>query len=180
MLVSMVEEENRLRSDLQSLAPVKLNFSLAGDNGGAPDTGMSRRDSAVSLTMSPEHLAHDRAEAEAAWEDHLKRSDVPSLLRAKAELETKCEMLQTQLDKAQAALADADIEKGYVEESIDDVLKTGDVGMLAGLRDGLRTGTARVMLGKRFNKVFKRKPSAKQIKKALHVSFWANCSFCII
>lgn len=172
MLQDMALEEDRLRSDLELLQPVRLNFTLAGnDPGAAPGTGMSRRSSNGSLN-SADNVAQDRAEAEAAWQEHVKKSDVPALLRTKAELETKCHMLESQLEKAQAALAAADREKGLFQESIDDAIKKGDVGILTGLRDGLRTSTARMMSGSKGFGVFKRKGgvSRKEIKTALHVS----------
>lgn len=83
-------------------------------------------------------------------------SDVPALLRAKAELEARCQVMQSQLQKLQGALETADTEKGLMEESIDTVIKSGDVGVLAGLRERLRAGTARMSPTRR---MFRRKPS---------------------
>ena len=85
---------------------------------------------------------------------HVQSTDVASLIRSKVELETQCQMLQAQLNKAQGALADANREKEHIQESIDDVMKSGDVGLLAGLKDGLMGGTARMMAGGRNFKVF--------------------------
>lgn len=172
-LAEMKLKEDRLQSDLQGLAqPIKLNFAIAAggdDVMASPGTAISRQSSETSLNYNAESLAKDRAEAEAAWENHLKSSDVSSLLRTKAELETKVQMMQAHLDKMQASLAAADREKGMVQDSIDKAITSGDVGLLSGLRDSLR-GSAKMMQGSKFGQVFKRKKAVTQqeIKTALH------------
>jgi hypothetical protein len=83
-------------------------------------------------------------------------SDVPALLRAKAELEARCQVMQSQLQRLQGALETADTEKGLMQDSIDTVIKSGDVGLLAGLKERLRAGTARMSPTRR---MFRRKPS---------------------
>lgn len=167
MLKAANEEEERLRRDLEALVPVKLNFSLAGEGGGAGEmvlsphpmgTGMSRRSSAASFEYNAEGLAQDRAAVEAAWEDHIKSTtDVPSLMRAKAELETQCQMLQQQLDKMQAQLEDVDRENVQIHESIEDAVRSGDVGILSGLKDSLKSSKAKVISSSRSFKVFGKK-----------------------
>ena len=183
LLQAALEEEERLRRDLNSIAPVKLNLSFADGGGGgkspllAPGTGMSRRSSAGSIAeYTAEGLANDRAAADAAWQDHVKsNTDMPSLLRSKAELETKCAMLQTQLDKMQGALAATDREKEVMEKSIEDAMREGDVGVLAGLREGLKGSRAKMMASGRNFKVFGKKKTPgtpeKEIRSALHVRF---------
>jgi hypothetical protein len=172
MLKAANEEEERLRRDLEALVPVKLNFSLAGE-GAASATGMS---SAASFEYNAEGLAQDRAAVEAAWEDHVKSTtDVPSLMRAKAELETQCQMLQQQLEKMQAQLDDVDRENVQIHESIEDAVRSGDVGILSGLKESLKGSKAKVISSGRNFKVFgKRKPgsgvSNKEMKTALHES----------
>lgn len=96
-------------------------------------------------------------------------TDVASLLRDKAELETRCQMLQLQLDKLQGALQDADAEHVQIQESIDKAVRSGDVGLLAGLKEGLRSGKAR-FTGRNLKVFGRRKPgvSDQDIKTALH------------
>ncbi|KAG7671209.1 hypothetical protein Ndes2526B_g02324 [Nannochloris sp. 'desiccata'] len=191
MLKAANEEEERLRRDLEALVPVKLNFSLAGEGGGGAagavgmspsphpvGTGMSRRSSAASFEYSAEGLAQDRAAVEAAWEDHVKSTDVPSLMRAKAELETQCQMLQQKLDKLQAQLEDVGRENVQIHESIEDAVRSGDVGILSGLRDGLKSSKTKVISTSRSFKVFGKKKekgsgggggvSSKETKSAMH------------
>ncbi len=186
MLKAANEEEERLRRDLEALVPVKLNFALAGEGAGAVGAGASPlpggtgMSSAPSFEYSAEGLAQDRAAVEAAWEDHLKSTDVPSLMRAKAELETQCQMLQQQLEKMQAQLDDVDRENNKIHESIDDAVRSGDVGILSGLKESLKGSKAKVISSSRSFKVFgKRKPgsdgggggvSNKDMKTALHES----------
>lgn len=86
-----------------------------------------------------------------------------SLIRSKVELETQCQMLHSQLNKAQGALAEANREKEHIQESIDDVMKSGDVGLLAGLREGLKGSTARMMAGGRNFKVFGKRKGGKGV-----------------
>lgn len=191
MLKAANEEEERLQRDLEALVPVKLNFALAGESGSSAvgagamlpsphpaGTGMSRRSSAASFEYSADGLAQDRAAVEAAWEDHMKSTDIPSLMRAKIELETQCQMLQQQLDKTQAQLEDVDRENGQIQEQIEDAIRSGDVGILSGLKDSLKSSKAKVISSSRSFKVFGRKKekgsgvdsgvSNKETKTAMH------------
>lgn len=75
LLASKELEESRLRADLQAMAPVRLNFNVAaGDAPGSAVKTLSRISSGGSLADNVDALARDRAEAEAAWEEHLKVS----------------------------------------------------------------------------------------------------------
>ena len=65
LLRTAQEEEDRLRRDLETLVPVKLNFNVPGDD--APRAPYGSMDD-----FNPEILAADKAEVEAAWENHVK------------------------------------------------------------------------------------------------------------
>jgi len=99
----------------------------------------------------------------------LQNTNVPSLLRAKAELEARCQMLETQLQRMQGELDTAEKEKGLVEESIDSAISTGDVGLLSALREMLRSSTR--LVPSRRMVTFKRKQGVSKtaIQTALHV-----------
>lgn len=157
-----------MRNNLEALAPTKLRFGVQeGPPEVVPGTGFSRRSSegSLSLDMFPEKLARDRAEVEAAWEDHqkvslaiiiscllcfeglctsdavervatLQNSDVSNLLRAKLELETQCNMLETQLERLQESLASAERDHLLMKELIERAVLSGNVAPLLALRNG--------------------------------------------
>jgi len=64
-------QESRLKADLQAAAPVKLNFAVPSGELAHAKQGVSRASSNTSLN-SADVLAKDRAEADAAWEEHVK------------------------------------------------------------------------------------------------------------
>lgn len=66
LLQAANEEEERLRRDLEMLVPVKLNFNLPGDESsrGGKYGGI--------VDFNPDVLDADKAEVEAAWENHVK------------------------------------------------------------------------------------------------------------
>lgn len=84
---------------------------------------------------------------------------MPALTRAKVAAEARCQLLQSQVHKLQAELAAAEAETGLVQESIDTVITSGDVGVLAGLKERLRTSRASST-----RRVFKRRPASDAVK----------------
>lgn len=128
--------------------------------------------SMAALLYSSEHataLTAERRAADAALREYQKSTDVPSLLRAKVELETRCEILESQISKMQGDLAHADEANAVFEDHLDSALKSGDVTVLSGLKERLSAG--RQSLSKR---MFKRQPkggvspSKDSLKTTMH------------
>ncbi|KAL4436325.1 hypothetical protein ABPG77_009887 [Micractinium sp. CCAP 211/92] len=187
----------RLRQQLEDLQPLRLQLSVGGTEGGAgarrslesalgspaaieaspSDLPLltaepSDLGAMTALLYSGEHagaLAAERRAADAALLEYQKSTDVPSLLRAKAELETRCQMLETQIAKMQGDLAHADEANAEFEHHLDSALNTGDVSVLSGLKERLAAG--RHSLSKR---MFKRQqtkghsPSKGELKTTVH------------
>ncbi|KAL4420581.1 hypothetical protein ABPG75_010237 [Micractinium tetrahymenae] len=185
-----------LRHQLEDLQPVRLQLalgspeaaggarrSLADAMGGQPPIEASPSDlpllaaepsdvgAMTALLYSSEHanaLTAERQAADAALREYQKNTDVPSLLRAKAELETRCQMLESQIAKMQGDLAHADEANAEFEHHLNSALNTGDVSVLSGLKERLAAG--RQSLSKR---MFKRQvkghsPSKGELKTTVH------------
>lgn len=124
----------------------------------SPGELLSRIASDASLVYTHEHasaLSQERAAADAAWREHQKATmDVPSLLRAKVELETRCQMMEAQLAKMQGELAHVDEANAVMEDHLESAIRTGDVSLLQGMKDKMQAG--RNSLSKR---MFKRQAS---------------------
>ncbi|PSC71814.1 hypothetical protein C2E20_4927 [Micractinium conductrix] len=116
-------------------------------------------------------LSKERAAADAAWREHQKATDVPSLLRAKAELETRCQMLESQIAKMQGELAHVDEANAVFEDTLESALKTGDVSVLSGLKDKLASGRhslSKRMFSKRGAPAKGGSPSKDTLRNTVH------------
>ena len=82
------------------------------------------------LKLSSPSINTQKLEADKAWEDHQKKSDMNSILRQKAEIETKFEMTKTQLAKSQQALDAAMGEKTALRRLVQQAISSGDVADL--------------------------------------------------
>ncbi|KAL6772251.1 hypothetical protein ACKKBG_A29525 [Auxenochlorella protothecoides x Auxenochlorella symbiontica] len=135
----------------------------AADRGGAaaplPAGPASPTGSAASEAARA--LAADRAAADAAWEDYAASSDLPALKRARAELEARCALLESQIGKMAGELEEADQDKAEMEARVDAAVRTGDVTPLKeptpkrapGAKTGggkSQGGRARATLGRMF------------------------------
>eukprot|EP00889_Picochlorum_renovo_P002757 jgi/Picre1/29787/NNA_005169.t1 len=96
------EEELQRRIEQIKVRPVNLRLSQAS-----------------TLSSSSPHtakLVSERKDADKAWEEHQKKSDVTSLLREKAELEAKHDMAKSQVSKLKDALEAANQEKQALQK----------------------------------------------------------------
>ena len=158
--------EAALEAKLKEGQPVNVRLNLGGG-------ALSRQSSGNSFKYSQEQatqLAKERAAADAEWEDYTRNSDLPALIRTKAELETRCSVLEQQISRMQGALAEADEDQAALREGVEAALESGDVKALSSIADKLRAG--RTYLGGRISpvgkKLFKRpnsagKPSSKEV-----------------
>jgi hypothetical protein len=93
-----------------------------------------RLSQASTLSSSSPHtakLVSERKDADKAWEEHQKKSDVTSLLREKAELEAKHDMAKSQVSKLKDALEAANQEKQALQKAVKHALATGDMATLS-------------------------------------------------
>jgi hypothetical protein len=162
-------EEAKLREELKSLAPVSLRLGIWGDD---TDLGeMTRAPSEVSLAYNSESaasLAYAKAEVDAAWEAHTQQSNVPALLRSKAELEAKCQLLEGQLFKLHSVLEAVDEDKAAMEQHLETAIKEGDVKVLSGLKERLKASTTFLNArGKALRGSLKRRPTSPNKEEAV-------------
>lgn len=111
------EEELQRRIEQIKVRPVNLRLSQAS-----------------TLSSSSPHtakLVSERKDADKAWEEHQKKSDVTSLLREKAELEAKHDMAKSQVSKLKDALEAANQEKQALQKAVKHALATGDMATLS-------------------------------------------------
>ena len=111
------EEELQRRIEQIKVRPVNIRLSQASTlSSSSPRTA---------------NLASERKNADKAWEDHQKKSDVTSILREKAELEAKHDMAKSQVSKLRDALESANQEKQALQKAIKHALATGDMATLS-------------------------------------------------
>lgn len=159
MLAAATEKENKLKMELEAAKanPVKLHILPSPVN----------MDSASTISFMETTSAHEadvstaRKNADAAWEDHQRKSDVKLLLREKAELETKYEMSKKQLQKAQASLSSAEGEKKELQALISEAVSSGSVQNLLKRDQGARKKHSSPMAKLRSKNIFARKSSNK-------------------
>lgn len=134
------EKEQKLREEVELLSRrnvVKhdnLQESAFQKNGEVEYTDVDSSSVHSNMDISSANhmrIVSERKKADAAWETHQKKSDMTYLLRDKAELETKCEVMKSQLQKAQDELAAANEEKRRLAALIKEAAKTGDLSQLS-------------------------------------------------
>ena len=111
------EEELQRRIEQIKVRPVNLRLSQAS-----------------TLSSSSPHtakLVSERKDADKAWEEHQKKSDLTSILREKAELEAKHDMAKSQVSKLKDALEVANQEKHALQKAVKHALATGDMAALS-------------------------------------------------
>lgn len=131
-LLRAVKHKDYVLAQMQALQQQQQQAAAAQDHGAAIAEGGGLAGlhlSEASLVYSPEKaraLAADAEAADVAWQQHTKSTDAASLLRAKAELEARCELLEAQVAKMAAALEAAGHGKASAEDHLDSPNKTGD------------------------------------------------------
>ena len=101
------------------LAPIRLDLNVGGS--------ASTTSSAMTPIISPGRLAIARKDADQAWEDHQKKSDVGAILREKAQIEAKFDVTKSQLTKSQQALDMARQDAVAMKKAIKQAIATGDI-----------------------------------------------------
>ena len=99
--------------------PIKPDLNVGG--------AVSTTSSAFTPMHSPGDLAMARKDADQAWEDHQKKSDVSAILREKAQIEARFDMTKSQLVKSQQALDLARQDASAMRKAIKAAIATGDV-----------------------------------------------------
>ena len=102
-----------------AVSPIKLDLNVGG--------AASTTSSAFTPMLSPGGLAMARKDADRAWEDHQKKSDLGAILREKAQIEARFEMTKSQLTKSQNALDVARQDASAMKKAIKAAIATGDV-----------------------------------------------------
>ena len=160
MLQEAAAREAKLKSDMESsytkAVPTKKSSAAAGIH-----------DSQEATSINESKLKVDRQDADAAWEDHRKKHEMNTLLRDKAALETKCELLKSQLAKAQAALAASEEERKHFQIIIDDTVRTGDVTKLSQMKkEKSKAKSSSPLKRLRGKSIFGRKSANQKAKNA--------------
>ncbi len=116
-----LELQQQLSVGTSSMAPpsIKLDLNVGG--------AVSTTSSALTPMLSPGGLAMARKDADQAWEDHQKKSDVSVILREKAQIEAKFDMTKSQLTKSQNALEMARQDASAMKKAIKTAIATGDI-----------------------------------------------------
>lgn len=170
MLAAAGEKENKLKIDLEAakVNPMKLHILPSPVNVGSASTISFMETSAHEADVSTA-----RKNADAAWEDHQRKSDVKLLLREKAELETKYEMSKKQLQKAQASLSSAEIEKKELQALISEAVSSGSVQNLLKRDQRTKKKHSSPMAKLRSKNIFARKSSNKpqEVYISIHAVF---------
>ena len=113
-------------SPLSKQPPIRLNLNILGTPG--KQTGAtSTASSTITPMLSPGGLALARKDADQAWEEHQKKTDVSAILREKATIEARLDLTKSQLTKSQQALDAARHDVVAMKKAIKQAIATGDV-----------------------------------------------------
>ena len=109
--------------------PVRLDLNVLGSPGKATAATAATSTTSTAMTplLTPGGLALARKDADQAWEDHQKKTDLTAILREKAQIEARFDLTKSQLTKSQQALDMARQDAAAMRKAIKQAVATGDV-----------------------------------------------------
>lgn len=109
--------------------PVRLDLNVLGSPGKATAATAATSTTSTAMTplLTPGGLALARKDADQAWEDHQKKTDLTAILREKAQIEARFDLTKSQLTKSQQALDMARQDAVAMKKAIKQAIATGDV-----------------------------------------------------